>query len=181
MSILQGAGGAAGNKELYCPGSGRVSPPSPFPSLRASCVAGGGKEESARVFLWLAGGQTLLGSSCGWLPHCSPAFRSSRSHCLDPLHVLTSADTTYHSLLSPGPGSLAQLPHTHPTLLPAETFSLRSGPSQTPLSPPPGVLSSWGTSGEHWPLPHPVLQRQSFFSHLVLNTENVKVCLVLSS
>lgn len=118
----------------------------------------------------MAGGvgvrRNLLGSSCRWLPHCSPAFRSSCSHCLDPLHVPTSADTKDHSLLTPRPGPLAQSSHTRPTLLPAETLSLHllwsfsNTPISTGLAPAHRCADLLGDLRGASAFPHPVLQRQ---------------------
>lgn len=174
MSILQEAGGAAGNKELYCPGSGRVSS-LPFSSLLASWHGrwGGGEKESARVFLSLA---------ASLLPSIS-LFKFSLSGPL-PVPPQWTPRTTPSSPPGLAPWHNRPIPAPHCCLLKASP-SIRSGPSQTPLSPLawPGprcaeLLGDLGSTGLSLTL---CFRDSRFFSCLVLNTENVKVCLVLSS
>lgn len=153
---------------------------SPFPPLFPSSQPHGhgrwvGSRESSRVF---------------WPCHSFPAF-----HFLSPCLHLVIFWFPSHSHLCRHKASLApstprpQAPWRHypiptPHCFLLKPFSLPSGPSQTPtsLSPalPTGLLG--GPQGStDLSLAPCSRDKQSFFSFLVLNTENVKVCLVLSS
>lgn len=105
---------------------------------------------------------------------------------LAPLSTIPLLQTQRASFpLHPSPSAL--FPQCLPRIAACGNPSLPEGPSSdTPTSrrlAPPSLPSLLGALGEHRPLPHPMIQRQTvvFFSFLVLNTETVKVCLVLSS
>ena len=176
MSTLWEAGGAAGSRWPNYPGSG--APLLPLASW------------SPTPGRWGWGKRSLPGSSGGWLHQSSSAFPflSPSLHVQlsgPPLHNPTAADTK--GLFSPPPqplGTVPPVPAPHRCLW--KPFSSQ-GPllrhlhlqkAGTPKSAKPvGGLRGAPTS----PSPHDPETNSRFFSFLVLNTETVKVCLVLSS
>ena len=170
------AGGAAGSRWPNYPGSG--APLLPLASW------------SPTPGRWGWGKRSLPGSSGGWLHQSSSAFPflspSLHVRSSGPLSTIPPLQTQRASFpLHPAPRRYS--PSACPASLPVEPLLLPRAPPQTPPPPEgrhPQVCQAYqGALGEHRPLPHPMIQRQTvvFFSFLVLNTETVKVCLVLSS